>query len=233
MAGRPTTRQIRAPADNKGTDRLFRSCHYCAMSETEIQRVLDFWFSGGELDSPGVDSRMDRWFGNSEVLDREIREGFGGLVEQATNGELDHWAGSPEGRLALIILLDQFRRNIYRGDKEAFLKDEVALALCNDGIKANMHEQLTPEQRLFFFMPMQHCESLDVQKKAVDIFHELAESVTETMRESFVTSAQFAELHHDIVEQFGRFPHRNRILGRENTVEEESYLTGDASSFGQ
>lgn len=203
------------------------------MDPADIQRVLEFWFTGSELDSPRVDSRMDRWFGTDEELDREIRDEFGDLVEQASNGELDPWGNSPEGRLALIILLDQFRRNIYRGSADAFTKDEKALALCVEGEKAEMQKQLTPVQNLFFFMPMQHIESPDVQKKAVEIFSALADSVTDTMRETFLTCAQFAELHHDIVEEFGRFPHRNRILGRKNTPEEDAYLSGDNPNFGQ
>lgn len=203
------------------------------MSQSEIQRVLDFWFAGRSMDSPRVDSRMDRWFGVDEDLDNQIRDEFGDLVEQASDGELLDWTETAEGRLALIILLDQFRRSIYRNSPDAFMQDHLALKICIEGTIDGCHKELTPIQNLFFFMPMQHAESLAVQKKSVGIFTALAESVTETLRETFETTAQFAELHHDIVAWFGRFPHRNAILGRPNTAAEATYLAGDSPTFGQ
>ncbi len=203
------------------------------MTDSEIGRVLDFWFSGRELDSPNIDARMDRWFGSDPEMDQEIREQFGDLVGRASAGELDHWAGTPEGRLALIILLDQFRRNIYRGSANAFNEDKRALRFCVEGIVEKIYKKLSPEQQIFFFMPLQHAESRKVQEKSVSIYRALASRVSETLRETFLTTAQFAELHHDIIEQFGRFPHRNEVLGRANTPEEEQYLSGEAPSFGQ
>ena len=203
------------------------------MSEPDIKRILDFWFAGSGRESPRVDSRMDRWFRVDEKLDSQIRDEFGDLVERASNGELDDWTESARGRLALILLLDQFRRNIYRGSPDAFTQDSVALNLCIEGTVDGCHRDLTPIQQLFFFMPMQHAESLAVQKKSVGVFVALADSVTETMRETFRTAAQFAELHHDIVAEFGRFPHRNAILKRQDTAAEAAYLTEENPTFGQ
>lgn len=203
------------------------------MSESEIQRVLAFWFAGNKRDSPRVDSRMDRWFGVDEGLDNLIRDEFGALVEQASNGELMDWAETAEGRLALIIVLDQFRRNIHRNSPDAFTHDNLALKLCIEGTIDGYHKELTPMQQLFFFMPLQHAESLAVQEKSVGIFSALAESVTETLRETFQTAAQFAELHHDIVAEFHRFPHRNAILRRKETPAEAAYLASDSPTFGQ
>ncbi|MBT8442017.1 MAG: DUF924 domain-containing protein [Gammaproteobacteria bacterium] len=203
------------------------------MQNGEIKDVLDYWFSDTDLDSPTLDSRMDRWFGSSEELDAEIRERFGRLVERASGDELDAWAEQPEGRLALIILLDQFRRNIYRGKPGAFELDKKALKICIEGTMSGVHKHLSPEQRVFFFMPLQHAESLKIQDKSVSIYNALAESVSDTLRETFATCAQFAELHRDIVAEFGRFPHRNEILGRENTEAEAAYLSGEVPSFGQ
>ena len=120
------------------------------MSKSDIQRVLDFWFAGSGMDSPRVDSRMDRWFGVDDSLDRQIREEFGDLVQKASDSKLMDWAETPEGCLALIILLDQFRRNIYRGSAEAFTLDHMALKLCIDGTIAGDHKKLTAMQRLFF-----------------------------------------------------------------------------------
>ena len=204
-----------------------------AMSDAEIQRVLNFWFSDIELDAPRVDSRMDRWFSNDPALDERIREEFLPLVEQASNGDLMDWAETPHGRLALIILLDQFRRNIFRGTAEAYTQDNLALKICIEGTMNNAYKSLSPFQRLFFFMPLQHSESLKVQEKSVGIYDALAQSVSETMQETFQTTAQFAELHHDIIEQFGRFPHRNKALSRKNTPDEENYLGADNPTFGQ
>ncbi len=203
------------------------------MQDENIRRILDFWFSSAELDAPQIDSRMERWFGSDPALDAQIRTEFGPLVEQALAGKLDGWAATAEGRLALILLLDQFCRNIYRGSAQAFAGDKRALKLCIEGSMGNEYRTLSAVQRVFFFMPLQHAESAGVQEKSVRIYEALAESVTGTLHETFLTFAQFAELHRDIIERFGRFPHRNRHLGRANTPEEDAYLAADAPSFGQ
>jgi len=203
------------------------------MSNPDINRVLEFWFADAEQDSLRVDSRMDRWFGNNAEFDEQILNEFGALTEQASAGQLDEWAKTPEGRLALIIMLDQFRRNIYRNSAEAFSHDKQALQLAIEGTMSGDHKHLSPLQRLFFFMPLQHAESLKIQEKSVGIFNALAKVVPDTLTETFMTSAQFAELHRDIVAEFGRFPHRNAVLGRENTDEENDYLSADNPSFGQ
>lgn len=203
------------------------------MQDEAIRRILDFWFSASELDAPQIDSRMERWFGSDPALDQRIGEEFGGLVEDAIEGKLDDWAKTTEGRLALILLLDQFCRNIHRGTARAFAGDKRALRLCVEGSINNDYRTLPAIQRVFFFMPLQHAESSAVQDKSVRIYNALAEGVSETLRETFLTFAQFAELHRDIVEQFGRFPHRNRHLGRTNTPEEEAFLATDAPRFGQ
>ena len=203
------------------------------MENGAARDVLDFWFSGSGLDSPTVDSRMDRWFSANPALDDEIRDRFGDLVQKASEHALEDWEQEPESRLALIILLDQFRRNIYRGEPEAFSLDNQALKLCIEGTMKGAHKHLSPEQRIFFFMPLQHAESLKIQEKSVSIYNALAETVSDTLRETFATCAHFAELHRDIIEEFGRFPHRNAVLGRENTAEETAYLSGNAPAFGQ
>lgn len=203
------------------------------MQHRDIQRILDFWFSSQELDAPQIDSRMERWFGSDPKQDQRIRDEFGDLVEQAVNGELDSWKATTEGRLALILLLDQLRRNVHRGTADAFSGDKQALKLCVEGSMNNEYQSLSPVQRVFFFMPLQHAESLGIQEKSVRIFNALANSVSDTLKETFLTFAQFAELHRDIIAEFGRFPHRNRYLGRSNTPEEESYLAADGPTFGQ
>jgi len=168
---------------------------------------------------------MERWFGSDEKLDAEIAEHFGELTEQAAGGELDSWSATPKGRLALIILLDQFRRNIHRGNAAAFTCDAMALKLTVEGAMNADHKSLTALQRVFFFMPLQHAESMKIQEKSVRIFNALAEGVSETLYETFLTFAHFAELHRDIIAEFGRFPHQNHFLGRPNTPAEEVYLS--------
>jgi uncharacterized protein (DUF924 family) len=201
------------------------------MEDEPIRRILEFWFSATELDAPQIDSRMERWFSTDPAADQRMREEFSTLLEDALQGRLDHWAATTEGRLALILLLDQFCRNIHRGTAKAFAGDKRALKLCVEGSMSNDYRSLSPIQRVFFFMPLQHAESPGVQDKSVRIYNALAEGVSDTLRETFLTFAQFAELHRDIVEQFGRFPHRNRPLGRSNTPEEEAYLATDGSRF--
>jgi len=201
--------------------------------QSRIDAILEFWFKEQELTAPQIDRRMDVWFGGDEVFDLECKKGFTDDVKKASAGQLDHWAEQSHGRLALILLLDQFRRNIYRNTAHAFEMDKAALKLCVEGARDKKDKGLTPIQQAFFYMPLQHTESPKVQGKAVDIFNRLAEAVSPTYRETFETMAQFAELHRDIVVQFGRFPHRNILLGRENTPEEDEYLAGDSPDFGQ
>lgn len=201
--------------------------------QARIDAILAFWFKEHELSAPQIDRRMDIWFGEDPAFDHEIQQHFAGDVENASEAKLDHWADEPRGRLALILLLDQFRRNIYRGTSRAYDKDRAALKLCVEGAMQRKDRGLTPIQRVFFYMPLQHTESLKVQTKAVELYTRLAEAVSPTLRETFLTIAQFAELHRDIIEQYGRFPHRNALLGRQNTPEEDEYLAGDAPDFGQ
>ena len=201
--------------------------------EQRIDEILSFWFKEQELSAPQIDRRMDTWFGEDPLFDHEIEKEFSTDIEQACAGELNHWADEPRGRLALIILIDQFRRNIYRNTAKAFSMDKLALKLCVEGAMEKKDKGLTPIQKVFFYMPLQHAESAKVQAKSVELFERLAESVSPTYQETFLTIAQFAELHKDIIDQFGRFPHRNKLLGRENTSEEDEYLAGDSPDFGQ
>lgn len=201
--------------------------------QSRIEAILSFWFKEQELTAPQIDRRMDIWFGGDAILDHEIEKEFANDIEAASDGRLDHWANDSHGRLALIILIDQFRRNIHRGTADAFSMDKLALKLCVEGAMEKKDKSLTPIQRVFFYMPLQHAESRKVQAKSVEVYDRLAEAVSPTLRETFLTVAQFAELHRDIIDQFGRFPHRNVLLGRANTAEEDEYLAGDSPDFGQ
>ena len=219
MSGKPPTESIAASITDD--------------DKARIDAVLAFWFKEHELSAPQIDRRMDIWFGEDPAFDHEIQQNFAVDVEKASEGTLDHWADESRGRLALILLLDQFRRNIYRGSEKAFEKDRTALKLCVEGAMQKKDRGLTPIQRAFFYMPLQHAESRKVQAKSVELYTKLAEAVSPTFQETFLTIAQFAELHRDIIDQYGRFPHRNALLGRNNTSEEEEYLAGDSPDFGQ
>lgn len=201
--------------------------------QLRIEAILSFWFKEQELSAPQIDRRMDIWFGEDDVFDHECKKEFADDVAGASEGKLNHWAHQSRGCLALILLLDQFRRNIFRNTTEAFAKDKEALKLCVEGAMAKKDKGLTPIQRAFFYMPLQHAESRKVQAKSVELFNMLAQAVSATHRETFETMAQFAELHRDIVERFGRFPHRNKLLDRVNTAEENEYLAVDSPNFGQ
>ena len=201
--------------------------------QQRIDAILSFWFKEQALSAPQIDQRMDTWFGANAAFDHQIQTEFSVDIDNASAGQLNHWATDPRGRLALILLIDQFRRNVYRNTAQAFEMDKIALKLCVEGAMEKTDASLAPIERVFFYMPLQHSESAKVQAKACELFNKLAEAVSPTFQETFNTVAQFAELHRDIIDQFGRFPHRNKILGRKNTPEEDEYLTVDGPDFGQ
>lgn len=176
------------------------------------QQILGFWFE--EL-KPAM------WWKQDERLDQLIRQRFGALHRQAASGELWQWRTTPEGRLAEIILLDQFSRNIHRGQPDAFVHDGMALALAQEAIAAGADMALPVIQRSFIYMPFMHSESLLIHEQAIVLFG------TPGMEGSL----DFERQHRDILRRFGRYPHRNQILGRASTEEERVFLTQPGSSF--
>lgn len=196
------------------------------------EKVIEWWFGPVRSDVAQIGARMPFWFGASEETDAQIREQFGDLIDRASRGELDEWPNRPDGRLALILLLDQFPRNVYRGTADAFACDDWALLLCRDGIDDGMDRQLGLAERMFFCMPLQHAEQVPVQHQAVDTFDALAAEAPPDLQETFRGCAEYARLHREIVLQFGRFPHRNTILGRDSTLDELAFLK-KGPSFGQ
>jgi uncharacterized protein (DUF924 family) len=183
--------------------------------ESEYLRVIDFWFR--EL-------TPRQWFtdGGPE-LDALVRERFATLVEEARRGALDHWADSPRGRLALIIVLDQFPRHVFRGAPEAYSSDAKAQRLACEGIEAKVDEQLSVAERQFFYLPLMHAEDLGLQARSVQRFTALRDEAEAVLG--------FAVGHRDIVERFGRFPHRNGALGRASTAEEAAFLASGANTL--
>lgn len=169
--------------------------------------------------------------GKSEATDKEIRNRFLSYVVAAGAGELDEWRESASGRLALILLLDQFTRNIYRDTPEAFARDERARELCVSGLAEGADQALRPIERVFFYLPLEHSEDIEDQDRCVALFQQLAEDVPAHWKPAFDGFIDFAIRHQAIIQQFGRFPHRNAILGRESTPEETGFLAGPGSSF--
>lgn len=202
----------------------------------EALEVRRFWFGRLPLKPEGVPARLALWFGSGaeeQRVDELVRSRFGALVERAAAGQLIAWADSPRRRLSLILLLDQFPRHIYRGTERAFATDREALALTLSGMQSAADAALAPVERIFFYMPLQHAELRDAQEESVAAYRRLRNEAPQELEAMFASALESAELHHSIVARFGRFPHRNRVLGRSNTAEEESYLGRDGATFGQ
>lgn len=193
--------------------------------------VLDFWL-GGDVPGGSWRAQTERWFGGGPALDAEIRARFGEAVAAALRGRLDAWAQTPRGRVALVILLDQFTRNVYRGRPEAFAGDARALALAEEAATDGTDRQLHPVERMFLYMPFMHAESLAAQERGVALFRALAEEPGEA-QEMLQGVVPYAEEHCETVRRFGRFPHRNTLLGRTATGAERAYLEGGGATYGQ
>lgn len=176
------------------------------------KQIVEFWF---EQLKPAM------WWEKSQRLDEEIRQRFGDLHRQAACGELWHWRSSAQGRLAEVIILDQFSRNLYRDQPQAFAQDGMALVLAQEAVSLGMDQQLPVVQRSFFYMPFMHSESLPMHDRAVALF-----SVP-----GMENSLDYEHRHRDIILRFGRYPHRNAILQRASTEEELEFLLQPGSSF--
>jgi uncharacterized protein (DUF924 family) len=187
------------------------------------QSVLDFWFS---------DSVAKRWFTGGADLDEEIRSKFGAQVALAQSGGLAEWEAEPQSRLALVIVLDQFSRNIFRGKSKAFAGDERAQQLVTDALARGFDEKLSWMGRVFLYMPLMHAESLALQEESVKRFTALEAAVPHDLRASVQSSLDYARQHRDIIARLGRFPYRNAALGRTNTALEFDFLK-NGPRFGQ
>lgn len=203
------------------------------MSEIEeFDLILGFWF-GKEQDAVRVNAeKSSLWWSKDAAIDGEIERRFGSLVKAAGWGdELEAWASTPRGTLALVILNDQFPRNIWRGRAQAFALDERARKRADSALTAGMDGALRSIERVFLYLPFEHSESLDDQNRSLALYRQLAEAAPEEERELFFGFHDFARRHHEIIARFGRFPHRNAILGRNSTAEETFFLRQPGSSF--
>lgn len=192
----------------------------------EQKKVLEFWF--GTPDSPELTyaERKKLWFGKDEATDQRIYQLFINTYEQVIAGDYKIWQSSPDGCLALILVLDQFPRNMFRGQAKAFASDVQALKITQLALAQGFDRELLPVQRLFLYLPLEHSENRDHQAQAVTLFQALADE-----HEEFKDSHVYALKHQAVIERFGRFPHRNEIVGRSSTPEEIEFLKEPGSSF--
>lgn len=195
-----------------------------------IESLHAFWF-GGNADDAAADRQSTLWWGKSPVTDAEVAARFAPLVEAARAGTLNGWAGTPQGALALILLTDQLPRNIYRGSAAAFASDPIARAWTVAGLEQGLDRQLNPIERVFFYLPLEHAESMADQDRAVSLYTRLFQEAPPAQAERYQNFLTFAQRHRRVIERFGRFPHRNAIIGRESTPEELSFLQEAGSSF--
>jgi uncharacterized protein (DUF924 family) len=186
--------------------------------------VLEYWF--GPKGGPEWGKLRRQWFGGGTAVDEECRTRFGELHARAAAGELDAWRDDPEECLALVILLDQFSRNLHRGKGEAFATDAKALGLAAHAVDRGWDRSFEPVQRWFLYLPFEHSESLDDQQRALALFSSLPDDDNRKI------AVDYAKKHLEIIERFGRFPHRNDMLGRPSTPEESQWLAEGGTRFG-
>ncbi len=189
---------------------------------TQLDQILNFWF--GDMQDVAQLKPRKVWFTKDAAFDEQVRQ-FQSDYEQAATGQLDRWLDSPQGCLGLALLLDQFPRNLFRGQPRSFATDAKALSVVQHAIAQRFDRQLPPVQRQFLYFPMEHSENLEHQRQSVTLFHQFSDNP------DLSDTYDFALRHQAIIQRFGRFPHRNQILGRATTPEEAEFLTQPGSSF--
>lgn len=205
-------------------------CQSRMVTATRSGDVLEFWF-GSTMGATPTEEQRKQWWEKDPAFDQEIRDRFGALFEQACAGQLDDWGATPRGTLALVILLDQFSRNLYRGDPRSWAHDAKAQSIVRKALDAGQDESLSLHERVFLYMPLMHAEDVDAQLECIEQMKRLVALADEGDWKLFEANLDYAHRHHVIVERFGRFPHRNDILGRASTPEEVEFLTQPGSSF--
>lgn len=193
--------------------------------------IRNFWFGTHADDAVVAQQRANLWWSKKSEVDQTIRARFADTVDAAVNHTLDDWAQTPDGLLALILLTDQFPRNIYRGTARAFQFDALAQTWCLAGLEREMDRALRPIERVFFYLPLEHAESPVHQERSVQLYTRLFQEVPADHVELFLGYLTFALRHRRTIARFGRFPHRNEIVRRESTPEEMAFLQEPGSSF--
>ena len=186
------------------------------------QEVLDFWFDP---------AHVAHWFAADASFDARIGERFGTTTKQAVQGQSDHWAASPDSWLALLILLDQFPRNLYRGSAGAWAADVKAQRVALSGLDDGFDQFLPPLQRVFAYLPLEHAEDPGLQQRSVSLFEALHASAPPAQRARYADFLDYARRHCEVIARFGRFPHRNAALGRASSLDEKVYLAEPGAGF--
>lgn len=198
-------------------------------ADYDADELLRFWFADSVRPGAALDRYERRWFQADPTLDATIRDRYVRLIQKGAAGELEDWTSAPRGRLALIVLLDQFPRNAFRGRAEAYAFDARARAICREGIIAGADRALAPIERLFFYLPLMHAEAASDQQQSVACFADLAAGAEPGCTRFFAGWSRRARRQRMIVALFGRFPHRNAPLGRASHIIERLYLAGCAA----
>ncbi len=202
------------------------------MSLASPDTILDDWIGPAAHDATLAGARMGIWFGRSDAVDRDLRARYLTTLQALADGLAETWAErGPRPRLAAIIAMDQFTRNIFRGTAEAFALDERALGLAKEGLVLGQDAELTEIEQMFFYMPLQHSERMADQTLSVELFERLVDSAREAFRPTMANCLDYARQHRDVIEGFGRFPHRNAMLGRPDTAAEKEYLAQPGAGF--
>lgn len=199
--------------------------------EGRIQQIIDYWYGNPIDEATIVSDRFELWFGKSDEADIEIKQLFSDDVAKLVAGEYSSWLETPKGRLASIILIDQFCRQIYRGSSMAFEHDPIVLKFCLDGIERGHDLMLVRPLRYFYYLPLEHSENIQHQRQCVQAYQAMADEAPDEFKKIYIEAKGYADKHLVIIERFGRFPHRNEILGRESTAEEVEFLKQPNSSF--
>ncbi|CAM6041982.1 unnamed protein product [Sphagnum compactum] len=218
--------------DNCGCKRVRASAVACMsgiamdsnVHKTSPEDVLHFWFKDADLTT--YQFPVEFWYMAGEAVDKEVKEKFTECLELAGSGKIDHWQSNPQGCLALVIVLDQFSRNIFRDTPHSFAQDQAALKITLDTIKQGWDKKLSAVERIFLYMPLMHSESLEAHEVSEQMFRGLADDYQDVpqLHKLLTNSLNFERAHHAVLKRFGRYPSRNAVLGRRNTPEEEEYL---------
>ena len=189
---------------------------------TRSQDILEFWFDP---------AHAAHWFAADAAFDAQIRERFGSATKEAGQGRLDDWTASPDSWLALLILLDQFPRNLYRGNGSAWAADGKAQRLALSGLDNDFDQSLPPLQRVFAYLPLEHAEDMGLQQRSVVLFEALLAAAPPGEGARYAGFLDYARRHREVIARFGRFPHRNAGLGRASTSDERLYLAQPGAGF--
>jgi uncharacterized protein (DUF924 family) len=203
------------------------------LSTETINKIVAFWLGTSLDSSEAALARRDWWYDGGASVDEEIRSRFGALVPPARKGSLLDWQATSNGVLALILLLDQFTRNIYRGTPEAYSGDALAYEIVNRAIDRNLDRELHLVARIWLYHPFHHAEQIEEQDKGIELLNRLLQSAPSLWHPYIQRSIRGWNRHRDIVARFGRFPHRNQMLGRRSTDAEHAFLAADGETFGQ